>query len=181
MFLQLEKGNQKIRIYRDGKIYYYIFGVILFGMLLLFSISYYFSDSPVGMSDILFLVAWSVGVWFQVLGILHGSITLDSTRNVLEYSKSWNLNTPSFTVRSINIDQIKSKCTYHTGGEGGGEGGWFCRLILCMKEGDKYEEKRLAFTFFNRGDCASVAQLIGKFANKPAFDDKGKQIFTPKN
>jgi len=170
MFLQLEKGNQKLRIYRDGKIYFYFFGIFL----LFVFISVYSSDAPDKESFFFVMLVFAPLMWLCFWVVLHGSITLDRATSMLEFSKSWNLNTPSFTVTSMNLDQIKMTCFYTPG--------WaICTLILCIREGSKYEENQLPFYIFDWEDCASVARMIGKFANKPAFDDDGDQIFTPKN
>lgn len=168
MFLTIKKD----KIYRDAIIYHNFFAILLFCLL-----AWTFSHSPYEPSGKIFL-----GLGFLVLGFfifvviswwLHGSITLDNEGGVLEFSQSRNLDIPSFTVPRENIDQVKVRSI-------GWNLGLSYILILCIRNGHQYEEKQLKLAFCNLDDCYRGAQLIGKFANAPAFYDE-KQIFTPKN
>jgi len=175
MSLKIEDGYEKTRIYRDGRSYFYIWALCLSSFIILDHF-YGVGEANGERSFIAWLVLMPFG-WLFVRWGVHGSITLDGTRRVLEFSKRWNLNTPSLTVASENIDKIKMYTrTISPAPVGAPSYG----LILCVKEKGKYKQKKLELLFFDYDDWNRAAHLIGKFANKPAFDDKGTQIFTPK-
>ena len=181
MFLTIKEGYKKDRIYRDARNYVYICEILIFGLLILsgFQPGRTFDDMvPI----VLFLLLAGFVGYKAINHLFHGSITLDGRGRVLEFSKSWDLDIPSFTVQRENIDQVKVR---HIKGVRRAPGGSARSrkkyvLNLCIKSGNQYKEKPLIL-MLNFDDCCRVASLIGKFANKPAFDDEGKQIFTPKN
>lgn len=117
-------------------------------------------------------------IWFVARWLLHGSITLDNIKNVLEFSESWNLKTPELVVKKENIDQVKMK--WYSPGAGNpaspaGGGGY--RLVLCYRERRKNEQRVLNLFFPDYKDAKKAGILIGKFADKAVYDHNGEKIF----
>ncbi|MCH7615005.1 MAG: hypothetical protein IH978_04605, partial [Nitrospinae bacterium] len=182
IFLKIKEENGKVRIYRDARIKGCCFLILIFS-LFIFIFNFIFTDPHLRLTHdekwiiTFMLVVFAIMVGLSLLWNHHGSITLDDKRGVLEFSNNWDLNIPSFTVWRKNIDRIE------VGAAMSGHDLTLCR----QRRPEHYEKKELKLrfvTFFPefgfRKDLIRAAQLIGEFANKPAFDWDGKQIFTPK-
>ncbi len=176
MFLKIEDGRFQARIYRDARLIVVFPGLL--GAWFMYS-AVFTPEAMDGAALQFFMVGLGTPLffWFLARWLLHGSITLDSRKNTLTFSESWNLQSPNLTVRKENIDQVKMK--YYSGNRRPGGGGGGYKLILLFREGRSYEEKVLNLFFTKYDDSERAAKLIGKFADKPAFDHHGNKIFSP--
>ena len=169
MFLTIIEGYENDRIFRDARYFLYIFEILVIGLFIWQGLQSgrLFSERVVIGS--LLVVFFAPFGWYCITLFCHGSITLDGKREILEFSESWNLDIPSLTVPRENIDQVKVSHHWITA--------WQTYLIILrIQDGDQYKEKALMLGFGSYDDCCQSAQLIGKFANKPAFDVEGKML-----
>lgn len=119
MFLKIEDGRFQARIYRDARL------IVVFPGLLgaWFMYSAVFTPEAMDGAALQFFMA-GLGTplffWFLARWLLHGSITLDSRKNTLTFSESWNLQSPNLTVRKENIDRINMR--FYAGGSTHGGG-----------------------------------------------------------
>ena len=178
MFLKIEDTAFRDRIYRDGRMFFYpilaFFTFFIWVAIMEYEVNPSFTKVTVPMSLLSvtffgFLIRWA----------LHGSIVLDESNNLLTFSESWTLQKPGLTVPKRNIDRIKMRYMGGGGVKYGGTSGGY-QLILGIAENRHYKEKILSLLFLKYDDCKKAARLIGKFANKPAYDHNEDQIFEPK-
>lgn len=175
MLLKITDQRYQTRIYRDARLWLALPAPI--SMIILFGAFKELDDKAELFQVSFFIIGGLVFAWLMLRWIMHGSITLNKKSKRLEFSKSFNLDAVEYTVRAAEIDQVKVKSYYNTGSSGGSSASY--KLILGIKKRRGYEEKELSLFFTSWDDSAEAAKLIGKFADKPAFDSVGRQVFTP--
>lgn len=178
MFLKIEDRHFKDRIYRDVRL------IVVFPAIIgiwFMAIAVFNPEGTNGSAIEVFLMGLFVplGIWFIAKSMLHGSITLNNSSGILEFSESWNLKKPSLTVRKDDIQQVTmNRYTSGASFPGGGRGVY--KLVLHYMENRSYKKKVLTITIQDYDDAVRAGQLIGKFCNKPIYDHDEKQIYSPK-
>jgi hypothetical protein len=173
--LTITDNRYQTIIRRDARLW------VVLPLLLNFFILYgAFTSLEVGMELFgvtLFILGGVAFFWLIIRWAMHGSITLDNKNKRLEFSKNFGLNNVDYTIPAKDIDQVKAKSFFTVGEHGGNIHSY--KIILDTHKGSLIKQKELSLFFTEWDDSINAAKLIGKFANKPAFDDDGKQIYNP--
>jgi hypothetical protein len=127
----------------------------------------------------LFILGGLAFFWLIIRWAMHGSIILNKKLIRLEFSKSFSLNKIDYTIPAKDIDQVKVKSFFTVGEHGGSIHSY--KIILDTHRGRSFKQKELSIFFTEWDDATKAAKLIGKFANKPAFDGNGKEIYKSKS
>ncbi|MGP0630070.1 hypothetical protein ACTRW9_10190 [Nitrospina sp. 32_T5] len=177
MFLKFETAFKRNRVYRDVRVLFY--PVALVGLWFM-AIAVFNPEGTRGDAVTIFLMGLGVPLFLGYIlrWLLHGSITLDDKRGVLEFSESWNLNRPQWSVRRDEIDRVGMK--YYSPGAGNhltSNGGY--RLELGVRRGGRFENRILDLFFPDYRDCEKAAKWIGRFAGRPAYDDENNLVYEP--
>ena len=175
MRLSISDHRDKTIIRRDARLW-----VVVPALINLFILFGAFISLEIGMElfGVTLLILGGVAFfWLIIRWAMHGSLTLDKKNKRLEFSKSFSLNNIDYVIPAKDIDQVKVKRFFTVGEHGGSIHSY--KIIMDTHSGRSFKQKELSIFFTEWDDSIKAAKLVGKFANKPAFDADGKQIYNP--
>jgi len=171
MLLKIEEEQGRIRIYRDARILFYALAGMSLPLVVVIpnlGLETSFAVGVIGAEVGAVVLGYLLLRW-----ILHGAIILDKTRNLLTFSKAWDLEDPGFQVRGDLIDSIEIKTLVQSGKHGTREN---YKILLGYEADRQSKEKELNLLFTDLEDCRHACRLIGQFTGKPLRDRDGKIV-----